>query len=72
MHPHSERVTLAELGIDEDPGTTWHPAAKSGDLPDLTEAEVAEHLAKPEAAEQVDAGRSLAAEDSAQSPEGEV
>jgi hypothetical protein len=72
-------LTLDELGVDDDPGTSWHPRAdKYGDawdadgrLVDLTDDQVDEHATKPEAAEQPDSGEVLAAEDSAETP-GEV
>lgn len=73
-------ISLADLGVDEDPGTAWHPrpdktAARdaSGDLLDLDDDQVAEHAAKPEAVDQLDAGVDpMSAEDSALSPNGEV
>ncbi|HEY9264390.1 MAG TPA: hypothetical protein VIQ11_07295 [Mycobacterium sp.] len=75
----SDTISLADLGIDEDPGTAWHPRpdkteARDADglLLDLDDDAVAEHMAKPEAAEQPDAGLSLSAEDSALTPDGEV
>ena len=77
----SRTVTLAELGIDpaDDAGTTWHPRADkaeawtpSGLLRDLDDEQVREHRAKPEAADQIDAARPMAAEDSAETPEGVV
>lgn len=74
-----EIITLADLGVDEDPGTAWHPRADKaeawdadGHLVDLDDDAVAEHEAKPEAAEQPDAGRALSAEDSVLSRDGEV
>jgi len=75
-----EQLTLADLDIAEDPGTEWHPRGdKYGDawdddgrLVDLDDDQVAVHQAKPEAAAQPDAGRSLAAEDSETTPDGEV
>lgn len=54
-----------------DPGTAWHPHYMAGDLPDLDGGQMAVHLTKPECADERDAGP-LAAEDSADSPEGEV
>ena len=76
----SEIISLADLGIDEDPGTAWHPRADKaeardadGHLLDLDDDQVAEHAAKPEATDQIDAGvEPLSAEDSALSPDGEV
>ena len=75
----SDTISLADLGIDEDPGTAWHPRpdkteARDADglLLDLDDDGVVEHMAKPEAAEQLDAGLSLSAEDSALTPDGEV
>jgi hypothetical protein len=75
----SEFITLADLGVDEDPGTAWHPRADKaeardadGRLLDLDDDAVTEHMAKPEAAEQPDAGRVLCAEDSILSADGEV
>lgn len=72
-------IRLDELGIDEDPGTSWHPRPDKveardelGDLRDLDDDEAIEHQAKPEAAEQLDAGVVLAAEDSEHTPPGEV
>jgi hypothetical protein len=74
-----EYMSLEELGVDEDPGTEWHPREdkaeardSEGNLYDLDDNDVAEHERKPEAAEQIDAGQVLSAEDSAESPEGEV
>lgn len=52
--PPGEDVTLEDLDITSDPGTEWHPAAK--ELTYLYEAEVEEHMRKPEAADQPDAG----------------
>lgn len=75
----SDTITLADLGIDEDPGTAWHPRpdkteARDADglLLDLDDDQVAEHAAKPETVDQLDAGQILSAEDSALSPDGEV
>ena len=75
----TDTISLADLGIDEDPGTAWPPRpdkteARDADglLVDLDDDAVAEHMAKPEAAEQLDAGLSLSAEDSALTPDGEV
>lgn len=73
-------ISPADLGIDEDPGTAWHPRpdkteARDADglLLDLDDDAVAEHAAKPEAADQLDAGvEPMSAEDSALSPDGEV
>ena len=64
-------VSLHSLGLTTDPGTEWHPHYKAGDLPDLDDTAVTVHLAKPEHADEREAGP-LAAEDSALSPEGEV
>lgn len=73
----SNEVSLADLGVESDPGTEWHPRPNkanafldSGLLPDLNEREVEEHLAKPET--YPDTGKSLGAEDSQESPEGEI
>lgn len=70
-------VNLADLGVDEDPGTAWHPRPDkanafldSGDLPDLNDREVAEHGTKPE--QYLDSGEAMSAEDSQHSPEGAV
>lgn len=72
-------IPLAELGIGDDPGTNWHPRrdkagarTEDGLLVDLDDDQVLEHQAKPETADQVDAGVLLAAEDSAETPEGVV
>lgn len=74
-------LTLREIGVDplDDPGTNWHPRPDKtdardadGHLLDLDDDQVAEHAAKPEAAEQLDAGRVLGAEDSAHTADGEV
>lgn len=72
-------VSLEELGIapSEDAGCSWHPGKpeaydEGGLLRDLSDAEVADHLAKPEADEQIDARFVLDAEDSIESPTGEV
>lgn len=67
-------VDPAELGVVDTAGTGWHPFkpeayVEGGLLPDLTDDEVAEHLAKPEAD---DAEGILAAEDSALTPDGVV
>lgn len=74
-----EVISLADLGVDEDPGTAWHPRADKaeardadGHLVDLDDATVEAHAAKPEAADQLDAGVLLSAEDSAHSAHGEV
>ncbi len=77
------RLSLTELDLDPeldpDPGTSWHPRpdkaeARAGDghLVDLDDDQVAVHQAKPEAADQPDAGRPLAAEDSTTTPDQEV
>lgn len=76
----TDTISLADIGIDEDPGTAWHPRADKteardadGLLLDLDDDQVAEHAAKPEAADQLDAGvEPMSAEDSAESPDGEV
>ena len=83
----ADPVPLAELGIDEDPGTSWHPHPRkagarddAGDLVDLDDDQVVEHTRKPEADEHYDGvlrrireGRELgAAEDSDHSEPGEV
>lgn len=82
-------LSLAELAItpDDDAGTTWHPhpdktAARSpdGNLADLDDPAVHEHIMKPESDEQVDGLRrrqrerraELAAEDSLETSDGEV
>lgn len=72
-----EQVSLADLGVDEDPGTAWHPRPDKteardagGNLTDLSPEEQAMHLTKPE--EYPDSGSPLSAEDSTHSPEGEV
>jgi hypothetical protein len=46
-----DRVSLDDLGVEQDPGTAWHPRTKdeADDLPDLDDEQVTEHLAKPEA-----------------------
>lgn len=73
-----DQVTLAELGVQNDPGTSWHPrwdkaAAWDGsELVDLTDDEVLEHMVKPEAANQLDAGVLLEAEDSEHSRRGVI
>lgn len=75
-----DTITLADLGVDEDPGTAWHPRPDktearddAGLLHDLDDDAVAEHLAKPETADQLDAGvEPMSAEDSAETPDGEV
>jgi hypothetical protein len=59
------------LGLTTDPGTEWHPHYKDGGLPDLDDAQMADHLRKPEGAEEREAGP-FAAEDSLDSPEGWV
>jgi hypothetical protein len=72
----ADSVSLADLGITEDPGTAWHPRPDKaeawnpdGTLRDLDDDEVAAHRAKPEARGQVDAGvEPLSAEDSAETP----
>ena len=66
--------------LDPDPGTMWHPRAdkqeardQAGNLKDLSDDEVEEHFSKPEVSDQIDAGRPpLAAEDSVETPDGEV
>lgn len=75
----AERITLTELGIEEDPGTSWHPRPDkegarddAGHLVDLDDDAVMEHAAKPETADQVDASGPMAAEDSAETPDGVV
>lgn len=68
-------ISLQEAGVSEDPGTHWHPKPEKWDgelLPDLSAVEVDEHTTKPEVSQQPDAGRSLAAEDSETTPDGEV
>jgi hypothetical protein len=71
-----DAVPLADLEIDDDPGTTWHPRAdkpnarlENGDLPDLNHQELAEHMMKPEEFPDM---QPVAAEDSEDSPEDEV
>lgn len=61
----ADTITLADLGVDDDPGTDWHPRQdkteardSDGNLCDLTDAADAEHPA--------------AAEDSIHSPNGKV
>lgn len=73
-------ISLADLGVDEDPGTAWHPRPDKaeawdadGNLADLDDDTVAAHAAKPEAVDQLDAGvEPMSAEDSVHSPNGEV
>jgi hypothetical protein len=76
-------IALNELdldpALDPDPGSSWHPrpdktAARDadGDLVDLDDTAVAEHRAKPEAADQPDAGTPLEAESSSASADGQV
>lgn len=80
-------LSLAELGVVDDPGTSWHPRRDKtdvrdadGNLRDLDDPTVHAHIAKPESAEQVDGARrrqrenrpELAAEDSLESPAQEV
>lgn len=71
-------LPLAALGVDRDPGTEWHPRTKQGvrnaegNLLDLDDDQVLDHQAKPEAADQPDAGVMLEAEDSQHSPRGVV
>jgi hypothetical protein len=75
-------VSLEELGVETDPGTTWHPRADKaearnadGTLRDLDHAEVLAHIEKPEARDQVDSvrnGEPPSAEDSLESPSGVV
>lgn len=80
-------LSLAELGVTDDRGTDWHPRrdktdarGPDGRLRDLTDADVHEHIVKPEADDQVDGVRrrkrenrpELAAEDSIETPDGEV
>lgn len=55
-----------------EPGGAGVLVDADGLLLDLDDDAVLEHMAKPEAAEQPDAGLSLSAEDSAESPDGEV
>ena len=65
-------VTLENIGADDDPGRAWHPKPSkftaAGLLPDLDDAQVGEHLRKPEATSEP----VLAAEDSTESPEGAI
>lgn len=61
-------MTIEARAPREDPGRSWHPRYTSGDLPDLTDEDMKAHLAKPEYADERDAGP-LAAEDSAETPE---
>lgn len=65
------RITLAELGIDEqdDAGRSWHPRPDKtdvrdadGNLRDLNDREVEDHCAKPEADRQPDGRRRRARE----------
>lgn len=73
-------ITLADLDVADDPGTAWHPRADKteardadGNLTDLDDDQVAEHAAKPEAVDQLDAGVDpMSAEDSTYSADGEV
>ena len=60
------KLSLAELGIDpaDDSGCTWHPRADKGscrdgdgNLLDLSEDEVVEHMGLPEGDEQYDGMR---------------
>lgn len=60
----------AELDIEDDPGTNWHPRSDKdgawgadGHLADLTEGQAAEHAEKPEADEQYDGVRRRAREE---------
>lgn len=89
-----DHLTLSELGIDnddpdldDDPGCAWHPRSdkseardEHGNLADLDDDQVAEHVEKLEADEQYDGARRRrrearalgAAEDSDHSPDGAV
>ena len=74
-------ISLSELGVEpaKDQGTTWHPD-RDGDLPDLDQGELALHCEKRESHDLYDGFRRRAregrdpgaAEDSEESPEGEV
>lgn len=74
----AETLSLLALGVETDPGTEWHPdkpeAYTEDGLRDLSDEEVAAHVLKPEVLEQHDAacGEFLAAEDSRETPEGEI
>lgn len=83
----TRHLSLAELGVHDDPGTSWHPRRSktvtrdtAGNLRDLDDPAVHEHLVKPEADEQVDGVRrrqrenrpELAAEDSIETADGEI
>lgn len=82
-------ISLADVGVDpaDDAGRTWHPRPDktdardaNGNLRDLTDREVEDHCAKPEADEQPDGRRrrarerrpALAAEDSIETDPEEV
>lgn len=70
-------LSLLALGVEKDPGTEWHPdkpeAYTEDGLRDLSDEEVVAHTLKPEVFEQPDAGvEPLAAEDSRETPEGEI
>jgi hypothetical protein len=82
-----DNISLEDLAIDpaEDPGTNWHPTKAEalngdGNLRDLSDDEVHEHIEKPESDEQIDGVRrrrrerraELAAEDSLETPDGEI
>ena len=74
----SDRVSLRDLGVEEDPGTEWHPSGLLdevrmllGDLPDLDDNEVGEHM-RFKRRGFIDEERLLEAEDSTESPEGAV
>lgn len=81
-----DTIRLADLPLEPDqaagdPGTDWHPRADkpgvrddAGNLVDLDDDQVEEHLVKPEAIAQLDGGRTPApaAEDSAHSEPGTV
>lgn len=80
-------LSLAELGVVADRGTSWHPRPDKpdardadGNLRDLDDPAVHAHLIKPEGDDQVDGVRrrqrenrpELAAEDSIETADGEV
>jgi hypothetical protein len=73
-------MSLEEIGVTKDPGTEWHPRSdkteardEDGLLLDLSDEEVDEHRAKPEAADQEDAqGEPLSAEDWVETGSGAV
>lgn len=54
--PEDGDISLDDLGVLSDPGTEWHPDKP---LNDLSDAEVEEHMLKPERLVQTDAGQVL-------------